>query len=370
MQQFLTKLFGRLMKAWSWILLIIAAILIKFASTLPLWVEENYSNGIYPLISKIQRSIFGWVPFSIGDLFYAFLVLVIIFKTVQLVKYIYKKKINRQYFLSGLKQVLFFFLFVYVFFYGLWGLNYNRKGITYQLNLEIKKYSVQEIDTVTNILLQRLNSYAGVIDLKQRDSFNKKKILFEKATEAYLYANNRYPFLSYDPQSMKPSLFSYLGNYFGFEGYYNPFSGEAQVNTTIPRFLEPFVTTHEIAHQLGYAKENEANFVAFVACRSYPNNTYRYSLYFDMYLYAISELDRKDSVLAKSYADSLHPQVKKDIEEYRSFLTRYRNRVEPVISWIYEGYLQANDQPEGKKTYNQVVAFLIAYYKKFGAEAL
>jgi hypothetical protein len=89
-----------------------------------------------------------------------------------------------------------------------------------------------------------------------------------------------------------------------------------------------------------------------------------------MYLYAISELDRKDSVLAKSYAESLHPQVKKDIEEYRSFLKRHRNQVEPVISWIYEGYLQANDQPEGKKTYNQVVAFLIAYYKKFGADAL
>ena len=49
---------------------------------------------------------------------------------------------------------------------------------------------------------------------------------------------------------------------------------------------------------------------------------------------------------------------------------KYRNQVEPIISWIYDGYLQANDQPEGKKTYNMVVAFLIAYYKKFGAEAV
>jgi hypothetical protein len=100
------------MKAWSWILIIILVITIKFASTQPLWVEENYSNGIYPFISKIQRSIFGWIPFSIGDLFYAFLVLVIILKTVQFIKYIIKKKINRQYLLNGLKQVIFFFLFV------------------------------------------------------------------------------------------------------------------------------------------------------------------------------------------------------------------------------------------------------------------
>src|SRR5215203_1274485 len=359
-----------MMKAWSWILLIIVVIIIKFASTQSLWVEENYSNGIYPFISKIQRSIFGWIPFSIGDLFYAFLVLVIIFKTIQFVKYIFKKKVNRQYLLNGLKQIIFFFLFVYVFFYGFWGLNYNRKGISYQLNLEMNKYSVQEIDTLAYLLQQRLNFYADTIDLKQRDSFNRKRTLFEKTTEAYLYSDNLYPFLRYDPQSLKPSLFSYLGNYFGFQGYYNPFSGEGQVNTTIPVFLEPFVSAHEAAHQIGYAKENEANFVAFIACRSSPNPIFRYSMYFDMYLYAVTELGRKDSLLARSYFEKLNPQAKKDIEEYKIFLRSYRNPVEPVFSWIYDGYLQANAQPEGKRSYNQVVAFLIAYYKKFGKEAL
>jgi len=359
-----------MMKAWSWILLIITVILIKFASTQSLWVEENYSNGIYPYISKFQRSIFGWIPFSIGDLFYAFLVLVIIFRTVQFIKYIFKKKVNRQYLLNGLKQVIFFFLFVYLFFYGLWGLNYSRKGVSYQINLEMKKYSLQEIDTLTDLLQKRLNFYADTIDLKQRDSFNKKRILFEKTTEAYLYANNLHPFLRYDPQSLKPSLFSYLGNYFGFQGYYNPFSGEGQVNTTIPLFLEPFVTAHEAAHQIGYAKENEANFVAFIACRSYPNPTFRYSMYFDMYLYAVTELGREDSLLARSYFEKLNPQAKKDIQQYKDFLRKYRNPVEPIMSWIYEGYLQANGQPEGKRSYNQVVAFLIAYYKKFGKDAL
>ena len=358
------------MKGWSWILLIIAAILIKFASTQPIWVEEKYSNGLYPIISKIQRSFFGWIPFSVGDLFYAFLGIVIIYKSAQFVKYIWKRKVNRQYLLNGLKQILFLFLFVYVFFYGLWGLNYNRKGISFQLNLEVKKYTVADLDTVAGIIQQRLNFYAANIDLKQRDSFNKKRILFEKASEAYLYADNTYPFLSYEPQSLKPSLFSYLGNYLGFQGYYNPFSGEGQVNTTIPAFLEPFVSTHEVGHQLGYAKENEANFAGYLACKSYPNNTYRYSMYLDMYLYVMSELGAKDSALAVTYKDKLHIQVKKDIEEYKSFFKKYRNPIEPIISSIYDGYLQANDQPEGKRTYNMVVAYLIAYYKKFGKDAL
>jgi hypothetical protein len=358
------------MKSWSWVLLILAALLIKYASAQPLWVEEKYSTGLYPIIAKVQRALFGWIPFSIGDLFYAFLFLIIIFKTGQFIRAIYKKKFNRQYLLSGLKQLIFFFLFVYVFFYGLWGLNYSRKGIVYQLGLEIKKYPVQELDTITGLLHQRLNEYAALINERQRDSFNRKKILFGKTTDAYLYAQHKYPFLKYSPQSVKPSLFSYAGNYLGFQGYYNPFSGEGQVNTTIPRCMEPFVTAHEVAHQLGYAKENEANFVGFLACRESSSAIFRYSLYFDMYSYAIGELARKDSLLARVYQQQLHPLVMKDFEECREFFRKHKNPVEPIITWFYGQYLQANNQPEGKRTYNQVVAFLIAYYKKFGKEAL
>jgi Protein of unknown function (DUF3810) len=369
LQQFLGKLFGKLMKWWSWILLIIAALLIKFASTQPLWVEENYSNGIYPTISNFQRALFGWIPFSFGDLFYGFLIIVVLYKSGQFIKYLIKKKINRQYLLAGLKQIIFFFLFIYVFFYSLWGLNYNRNGIAYQLNIEIKKYQVSDIDTVAGILLERLNNYAGAVNLDQRDSINKKKTLFDKAAEAYRYAATQYPFLKYDPQSLKPSLYSYLGNYFGFQGYYNPFSGEGQVNTTIPKFLEPFVSTHEVGHQLGYAKESEANFVGFLACKSYPNNAFRYSMYFDMFLYTAGELWQKDSTLANKYEEKLHPQVMKDIEEYKAFFRKYKNPIEPVISWMYDGFLQANNQPDGKKTYNMVVAYLVAYYKKNGKEA-
>ncbi|TAL42963.1 MAG: DUF3810 family protein, partial [Chitinophagaceae bacterium] len=128
MQEFPGKLFGKIMKTSSWVLLIIMVLVIKFASTQPLWVEENYSANIYPTISKIQRSIFGWIPFSVGDLIYAFLVLIVLIKTFVLIRTIYKKQFTRQYLLSGLKQIIFFFLLIYVLFYSFWGLNYSRLG--------------------------------------------------------------------------------------------------------------------------------------------------------------------------------------------------------------------------------------------------
>ncbi|MFN8291003.1 MAG: DUF3810 domain-containing protein [Chitinophagaceae bacterium] len=358
------------MKSRSWVLLIVLTILIKWASWYPGWVERNYSRGFYPFVSKIQRILFGWLPFSIGDLFYGFLVLVILYKTVNLFKTIIQKKFNRPYFITGLQQIFFFILFVYVFFNLFWGLNYDRKGIAQQLDLKVEQYSLADLDTVTTIIQERVNHYAQFVSEAQRDTFDRKKTLFQGAYDAYQAAAARYPFLKYAHKSVKPSLYSYLGNYFGFQGYYNPFSGEAQVNTTVPRFLEPFVTTHEIAHQLGYAKENEANFVGFLAIRSFENNAFRYSVYFDLYNYALGEVVRQDTALARSIQAKAAPQVKKDQQEFRDFYRRYKNPIEPIIAWGYGQFLKANNQPSGKRTYNEVVTWLIAYYKKFGAGAL
>ncbi|HEV8285760.1 MAG TPA: DUF3810 domain-containing protein [Chitinophagaceae bacterium] len=370
MQQFLGTILGKMMKAWSWVTLILLVILIKLSSLYSGFIEQYYSNGVYPVISKVLRFLFGWLPFSIGDLIYGFFIVVILVKTWQLLRVLFKRKFNRRYLVQGLKQIIFFFLFVYVFFYLLWGLNYSRKGIATQLNLKMSRYSLAELDTLTNVLEQRLNYYAGLVEPAQRDSFYKKRNLFHESYEAYKLGVERYHFLSYRPKSIKPSIFSYAGNILGFEGYYNPFSGEGQVNTTIPVFLQPFVACHEVGHQVGYGKENEANFAGFLACRLHPSPVFRYSVYFDMYNYTIHVLFRSDSTRAKQYLKALHPQVKKDYDELDRFFKKYQNPIEPVITWVYGKYLQANNQPAGKKTYSEVIAFLIAYQRKFGKESL
>ena len=370
MRQFLGTILERMMKAWSWVTLIVVAILIKLSSLYSGFIEQYYANGIYPVVSKVQRFLFGWLPFSLGDIIYGFFIIVFLVKTWQILRVLFKRRYSRELFLQGLKQIIFFFLFVYVLFYLLWGLNYSRKGIATQLNLKMSRYSVGELDTLTNVLEQRLNYYAALVEPAQRDSFYKKRNLFHESYEAYRAAVGKYPFLNYAPRSIKPSVFSYAGDIFGFEGYYNPFSGEGQVNTTIPVFVQPFVACHEIGHQVGYGKENEANFAGFLACRLHPSPVFRYSVYFDMYNYAVNSLFRSDSSRAKQYMHALHPQVKKDYDELKRFFKKYQNPIEPVITWIYGKYLQANNQPAGKRTYSVVIAFLIAYQRKFGKESL
>jgi hypothetical protein len=199
-----------------------------------------------------------------------------------------------------------------------------------------------------------------------RKELSIKRQLFNESVASYQLTESGFPFLAYRTASLKPSIYSYLGNYLGFSGYYNPFSGEAQVNTTIPAFVQPFVSCHEIGHQLGFAKENEANFAGFLSARGSINPAFRYSVYFDMYSYALSELYRRDSTGAKQIHQSLDPQVRKDYATMQQFFGRFQNPVEPIIRALYGRYLKANDQPGGLRSYNQVVAMLVAYKRKYG----
>ena len=95
-------------------------------------------------------------------------------------------------------------------------------------------------------------------------------------------------------------MWGWLGNYSGFTGYYNPFTGESQVNSTVPVFTIPYTACHEVAHQLGYAKEMEANFAGYLAASTSDDNFFRYSVYLDLFRYAnrnLFLLDCRGSVL-------------------------------------------------------------------------
>ena len=144
------------------------------------------------------------------------------------------------------------------------------------------------------------------------------------------------------------------------------FSGEAQVNTTIPLFARPFTTCHEIGHQLGYAKESEANFAGYLSATSSKDSAFLYSVYFEMFAYAGRYLYFTDSIALNQIREGLSPAVKNDIRELREFYNRYKNPVETAIDRLYSQYLKANQQPSGKMSYSEVVAMLIAYYKKNG----
>lgn len=346
-------------------LLLVAVLLIRLFSANHYLVEKYYSNGLYPGISKVLKYSFGWLPFSAGDVLYGIAAGWLLLKVVKLIVSFIKGKYNWQLFGMAFIKTVLFLLFIYVVFNSLWGLNYNRKGIADQLDIKMTKYSKEELVTVDSSLLQKVNESKAVL-VKNKSIPKTNKEIFEQAKGAYQNLSKEYPFCTYQPASIKSSAWGWLGNYVGFTGYYNPFTGEAQVNTTVPRFLQPYIACHEIAHQLGYAKENEANFVGYLAATAAMDTGFYYSVYLDLFLYTQRNLFYVDSVAAKSFYKKMLPAVKDDLDEWKKFNQRYTSVMEPVFSWAYGKYLKSNEQPSGVLSYDEVTGFLIAYYKKFG----
>jgi len=354
---------------WSWLVLTILAIGIKVFSFFPHAVEQYYSTGIYLYISRFLRVLFGWLPFSIGDIIYLLLGIYLLYKLLSLSRKLLLRQIGKKNLISFVKKLLFVLLLVYVVFNALWGLNYNRQGIAQQLQLNVSHYSTDELTDVLSIIVHRLNGLDTAARLDRYD-LERKANLFSASIRAYKTLGTENHVFVYSSPSVKPSLFSYLGNYMGFTGYYNPFTGEAQVNTTVPVFVQPFTTCHEIGHQLGYAKENEANFAGYLSASVSDNKAFQYSVYFDLYMYAAKELYLRDSTRLVPLRESLNPAIRKDFKTLREFYRAYENPFEPIISKVYGNYLKANQQPQGLKSYNEVIAWLIAYEKKYGRKAV
>jgi hypothetical protein len=347
------------------LVLVVIAVIVHVYANDSTRVENQYSTGIYPAFSRILRYTFGWLAFSVGDVLYGLAILWLIWKIVKGIKIIFKKQATLPGFAAGAGKALRILLITYILFNSFWGINYNRKGVASQLGLKMEKYSGDDLKMINALLLEKVNASKQAL-VNQNFIYPANKELFFKTENAYVQAEKVYPFLKYKPVSLKPSLWSWLGNYMGFTGYYNPFTGEAQVNTLVPRFLQPFTSCHEVAHQLGYAKEMEANFVGFLSATASKDTLLHYSVYLDLFLYSNRNLFATDSAAANIYKKQLSPAVVNDLKEWRAFNKKHKNPIEPVFRWIYGKYLQGNQQPQGVLSYDEVTGFIIAYYKKFG----
>ncbi|HYK46736.1 MAG TPA: DUF3810 domain-containing protein [Parafilimonas sp.] len=325
------------------------------------WVEKVYSTVLYPVISSILRIMTGWIPLSLGDIIYALAMIWLIFEIIQF----FRHGPSWKRFFMRMRNLLVTCLWIYLVFLVFWGLNYYRYGISYQLHLAPAEYNADDLKKLTSALVVKLNDTRKELD-SMHYSYPDNKTIFRSAIAAYDSAQSVYPFLQYRHPAVKEMLSGTVGNYGGFLGYYNPFTGEAQVDTKVPPFMIPFTTCHEMAHQLGYASESEASFVGYLVVKASNSPVFDYSTYFDLFGYANSELFERDSTAARQNVRSLDTLVKKDILAYRKFLRDNENPIEPLLTKIYGNYLKAHNQPQGIESYNEVVGWIVAYYKKYG----
>ncbi len=361
--------YGRLIRLSLVTALLILALFIFFIAGNHSWIEKNYAIGFYPRLSSILRIIFGWLPFSLGDILYSIVTVSVLWQLGKFIVRLFHKTDSWRKKLAPLLTAATILLFVYVYFYLFWGLNYYRQGIEEQLGLKNGEFDKQELIDLNQYLLTQVNNRKEIC-LQKKDTVMSNERMFLSALDGYQKLEKQFPFLRYKHASLKPSMFGKIGNYVGFQGYYNPFTGEGQVNTAIPNFLQPYVVCHEMGHQIGYASESEANFVGFLAATNSSDTLMQYSSYLDMFLYAWGNLKAVDSVAAKQMGEQIHTGIKRDLKTYRTFINNHRTFLSDWTDKLYDYYLKQNRQRKGIESYGEVTGWLIAYQQKYQPKLL
>ncbi|TRO66889.1 DUF3810 domain-containing protein [Christiangramia sabulilitoris] len=331
---------------------------INILSRFPDFVEKYYSLGIYPLISRVMRYSLGIIPFSLGDLLYGMLVLLLIAWLV--------RRISEKFKVPGkwIPDALATLSVIYFCFHLFWGFNYYRLPLHKSLEIE-NEYTTESLVRLTEILIDKSNKIHS--ELASNDSVKvdykfTKNELFEITVAGYENIRKEYPELTYNGEALKRSIYSLPLTYMGFNGYLNPLTNEAQVNTIILPYKIPTTASHEIGHQLGFAKENEANFIACLVTMNHPNEYFRYSGYTFALSYCLSELYRRDKTKAENLIEKMNPGILANYREVDAFWLRHQNPFEPIFKATYNRYLIANNQTDGMKSYSYVVALLVNYF--------
>ena len=332
-------------------------LLVKLLSNHSEFVEQYYSNGLYPLISKTLRFTLGWLPFSFGDLVYTF-------GGIYIIRWFYKnRKRLRKDTKNWLIDVFAAVAIIFGAFHLFWGLNYHRLPLHKSLNLE-RDYTTEQLVNTTNILIKKSNALHFEItksdSLKVDIPFSKSEI-FKMVPTGYDHLKKRFAHLEYYPKSLKKSLYSYPLTFMGYSGYLNPLTNEAHVNGLIPIYKFPTTSAHEIAHQLGYAAENEANFIGFLAATSHDNIYFKYTGYTFALRYCLNEINRRDEALYESIVASVNSGILKNYKETRDFWYAHDNPAKPFFKLFYGNFLKANNQSKGMQSYNYVVALIVNY---------
>ena len=320
----------------------------------PTFTEWFYSEGIYPFIAKLLHLAFGWVPFSMGDVLYTLFFVSIIIGSIKHFSKLWKKP------LWALDKVASKVIRIALAFFILWGFNYFRMPLSERLGISIT-YTEAQLYKATEEAIVRANALHQQLALND----STKVTLPFTHDEIYRIAHEAYPLEKngitdfHAIKSVKSSLYSKLLTYMGYSGYLNPFTNEAQVNRKMVGYAIPVTACHEVAHQMGYAAEEEANYLGYLAAKKIENPYFRYSAALFALRYLLSEVAKVSPEKYDDYYTQIRKGILENYKEVRLFWQQYKNKAEPIFKSSYDVFLKANKQSAGIDSYDLVVGLII-----------
>lgn len=183
-------------------------------------------------------------------------------------------------------------------------------------------------------------------------------------SDGYGEFRREYPFFVNFHSRVKPIVASPVMSDMRLTGIYTFFTGESNVNIEYPDYDIVFTSAHELAHQRGIIRENEANFMAFLICIGSEDPFVRYSGYLRMYEYLASALYQLDKELYREVLSGLDERARGDIAASNEVTKRHKDSpLGAFISSLNDGYLKLNGT-DGAVSYGYVVRLAVGMYQR------
>jgi hypothetical protein len=335
------------------------------ASRSPQTVEHVYAATLYPKVAAVLAAASGAVPFSVGEVLLVVAALAALFWLVAVARRLRAGRGERIR-LAGVAaaRVLVAAGAVYVAFLLSWGLNYQRPAFAVVTGLggATAGVATAELEALGAELVAAANEARTAVTEDARGVGRLQggvPSALGRALNAARLASDRYRAVRPPFARPKRVLLSTAMSYLGISGIYLPFTAEANVNDIVPDSQLPFTAAHELAHQGGIAPEDEANFVAYVACTRHPDPDFRYSGALNAALYVLHALAQADAARARAQHAKWSPAVRRDLDALAEWNERYRGPAETAARAVNDAYLKTRGVPEGVRSYGRMVDLLV-----------
>jgi len=316
----------------------------------------SFFEHFFEIQKTAHQIIFSWIPFSFGDILYIVLGIFLLYSIITCFK-----KESRNVSLLRVLIVINVFYFTYQIF---WGMLYFQTPI-------IKKLSSQQEPTVEKakiLALKYLEKCKATRKLVKEDKNGvfiitdlktvQQEILFQQTKLPKNISGKKTPEIN----SFKPSIFKNVMNFTGILGYYNPFTAESQFNSQLPNTYIPFTCAHESSHQLGFAREQEANFVGYLIGINSENMELRYSTEYFTLKSLLNFIVEEDQEFVKAVLKNYSPEMKKDRAYEKAFVLKHQGLLDDFFGFTNNLFLKSNQQ-EGAITYSYFIDLLLNYEK-------
>ncbi len=324
---------------------------------------EWYATHIYPIFVYTIGRLCGIFPFSVGEIALYALVLVIVIYLICTIVKLLRRRLSLLAALGSLfRKVVSLTLILLTLYMLTCGVNYYRDSFSHKSGIEADQYTVQQLADLFGYVATQLNEVGDQVATDGDGLMLLTDDCSQAAVTAMKKLGTAYSDLSgYYPQP-KLLLFSTLLSVQQVTGIYSPFTVEANVNSDMVPYNIPFTMCHELSHLKGFMSENEANFIAFLACYYSDSWEFRYSGLMMAYIYSGNALYKVDYDSWYQVRSTVSSNVLADLQANTEFWAQYEGTISELQTSVNDSYLKINGQEDGVSSYGQVLDLMLAWY--------